>query len=103
MTQPEQTLLLVYPASHSNCCCESTLILETSAWGPIYNTNLKLSQAVELLVHTDGIYIIGCTKRDVIAAFSANEYESADMGLAVNEGKTKYKSSLQPVTILPTL
>ena len=37
--------------------------------------------------------IIGRTKRDVTAAFIAIERDSTKMGLAVNEGKTKYMSS----------
>ena len=38
------------------------------------------------------IYIIGHTKRDVTATFSAIERESTKMGLE-NEGKTKYMLS----------
>ena len=34
--------------------------------------------------------IIGRTKRDVTAAFSAIAWESTKMGLAVYEGQTKY-------------
>ena len=40
--------------------------------------------------YADDIDIIGRTKRDVTAAFGAIERESTKMGLAVNEGKTKY-------------
>ena len=43
--------------------------------------------------YADDIDIIGCTKRDVTAAFSAIERESTKKGLAVNEGKTKYMLS----------
>ena len=43
-----------------------------------------------LLAYADDIGIIGRTKRDVTAAYSAIERESTKMGLAVNEGKTKY-------------
>ena len=47
-------------------------------------------KSVQLLAYADDIDIIGRTMRDVSAAFSAIELESAKMGLAVNEGKTKY-------------
>lgn len=40
-----------------------------------------------LLTYTTNITIIGRTKRDVTAAFSAIEHESAKMGLVVNKGK----------------
>ena len=46
-----------------------------------------------MLAYADGIDITGRTKRDVIAAFSAIERQSTKMGLAVNEGKTKYMLS----------
>ena len=45
---------------------------------------------IQLLAYVDDIDIIG---RDVTAAFSAIERESTKMGLAVNEGKTKYMFS----------
>ena len=54
---------------------------------------LKVSKSVQLLAYTDDIDIIGRTKRDVTAAFSAIERESTKMGLAVNEGRTKYMLS----------
>ena len=41
----------------------------------------------------DDIDITGRTKRDVTAAFSAIERESAKMGLVVNYEKTKYMHS----------
>ena len=47
-------------------------------------------KGVQLLAYADDIDIIGRTKRDVTAAFTAIEKESAKVGLAVNEGKTKY-------------
>ncbi|XP_060665548.1 uncharacterized protein LOC132797786 [Drosophila nasuta] len=49
--------------------------------------------SVKLLAYADDIDIIGRSKRDVTAAFSAIEKESAKVGLAVNEGKTKYMLS----------
>ena len=49
-------------------------------------------KSVQLLAYADDIDITGRTMRDVSAAFSANERESAKKGLAVNEGKTKYTS-----------
>ena len=50
-------------------------------------------KSVQLLAYADDVDIIGRTKRDVTAAFSAIERESAKMGLVVNEGKTKYMLS----------
>ena len=47
-------------------------------------------KSVQLLAYAEDIDIIGRTMRDVTAAFSAIERQSAKMGLAVNEGKTKY-------------
>ena len=47
-------------------------------------------KSVQLLGYADHIDIIGRTMRDVTAAFTAIERKSAKMGLAVNEGKTKY-------------
>ena len=49
-----------------------------------------LSTRVYSFLRTPYIDIIGRTMRNVTAAFSAIERESAKMGLAVNEGKTKY-------------
>ena len=49
-------------------------------------------KSVQFLAHSDNIDIIGCTIRDVTAAFSAIE-RSAKIGQAVNEGKTKYMLS----------
>ena len=42
---------------------------------------------VQLLGYADDIDIIGCTMRDLTAAFSAIKRESAKMDLAVNAGK----------------
>ena len=50
-------------------------------------------KCVQLLAYADDIDIIGRCKRDVTAAFSAIEKESSRVGLAVNEGKTKYMLS----------
>ena len=44
------------------------------------------SKSVQLLAYADDIDIIGCTKRDITAAFSGIERESTKMGVAVNEG-----------------
>ena len=68
-------------------------------------------ESVQLLAYADNIDVIGRTKRDVTTAFSAIERESTKMGLAVNEGETKYMlltskdvrridSRLRPKTIL---
>ena len=46
-----------------------------------------------MLEYADDIDIIGRTNRNVTAAFSAIEWESTKMSLAVNEGKTKYMFS----------
>ena len=48
-----------------------------------------LKKAFQLLAFAGDIDIIGRTKRNVTAAFSAIERESAKIGLAVNEDKTK--------------
>ena len=50
-------------------------------------------KSVQLLAYADDIDIIGRTQRDVTAAFSAIEKESAKMGLMVNHEKTKYMHS----------
>ena len=47
-------------------------------------------KSVMLLAYADDIDIIGINQRDVTAAFSSLEGESRRVGLAVNEGKTKY-------------
>ena len=51
---------------------------------------LFFKKSVQLLAYADDIDIIGRTKRDVTATFSATEQESTKMGLAVNEVKTQY-------------
>ena len=53
--------------------------------------------SVQLLAYADDIDIIGRTIRDVTAAFSAIEWVSAKMGLAVNDGKTIYMLSTSGV------
>ena len=52
-----------------------------------------LQKSVQLLAYADDIDIIGHTKRNVTAAFSATERESTKIVLAVNEAKTKYMLS----------
>ena len=54
-------------------------------------------KSVQLLAYAYDIDIIGHTMRDVTAAFSAIEQESAKMGLAVNNSKTKYMLSTSRV------
>ena len=50
-------------------------------------------KTVQLLAYVDDIDIIGRTKREATAAFSAIGRKSTKMGMAVNEGKTKYTLS----------
>ena len=50
---------------------------------------LFFHKRVQLLAYTVTIDIIGRTRRDVTAAFSAIERESTKRGLAVKKGKTK--------------
>ena len=58
------------------------------------NSASQWHKSVLLLAYADDIDIIGCTIRDVTTAFSANGKRAfAKMGLAVNEGKTKYMLS----------
>ena len=66
---------------------------ECSAKAEVHCNDTIFQKSVQLLAYTDDIDIIGCTKRDVTAAFSAIEWESAKMGLTVNENKTKYMFS----------
>ena len=54
---------------------------------------LFIKKSVQLNAYADDIDIIGRTKRDITAAFSAIERESTKLGLEVNEHKTKYISS----------
>ena len=54
-------------------------------------------KSVQLLAYADDIDIIGRTMREVTAAFSAIERESAKMDLAINEGKMKYMLSTSGV------
>ena len=51
---------------------------------------LFFRKKVQLPVHADDIGVIGRTRRDVITAFRIIELESAEIYLAVNEGKAKY-------------
>ena len=50
-----------------------------------------------MLVYTGDIDTIGCTKRDISAAFSAIEREFMKLCQAVNEDKTKYLSQIMAV------
>ncbi|XP_050745358.1 uncharacterized protein LOC127011601 [Drosophila biarmipes] len=59
----------------------------------VHRSGTIFYKSVQLLAYADDIDIIGRSKRDVTAAFSAIEKESAKVGLAVNEGKTKYMLS----------
>ena len=63
---------------------------ECSAKGWIYRNDTTFQKSIQLLAYADNIDIIGRTKRDVTAAFSATERESTKMSRAVNEGKTNY-------------
>ena len=56
----------------------------------VHRSGTIFQKSVHLLAYADDIDIIGRTKRDLIAAFSAIEWESTKMGLAVNEGRIKY-------------
>ena len=60
----------------------------------VHRSGIIFQKSVQLLVYAEDIDIIGRTKRDVTAAFSAIERESkSKMGLAVNGGKTKHMFS----------
>ena len=59
----------------------------------VHRSGTIFQKSIQLLAYADDIGIIRRTKRDVTAAFSAIERESTKMGLAVNEGKTKYMFS----------
>ena len=59
----------------------------------VQRTGTIKTKSVQLLAYADDIDIIGHGLRDVTAAFAAIERESAKVGLAVNEGKTKYMLS----------
>ena len=56
----------------------------------VHRNGTIFRKSVQLLAYAVDIDIIDRTKRDITAAFSAIERESTKMGLAVNEGKTKY-------------
>lgn len=50
-----------------------------------------MSQSYDILfVYADEIYNIRLIKRDANAVSNANKRESTDLGLAINEDKTKY-------------
>ena len=55
----------------------------------VHRNDTSFSKTVQLLTYADDTAIIGRT----FSAFSAIERESAKLGLAVNEGKTKYMRS----------
>ena len=59
----------------------------------VHRSGTIFQKSFQLLAYADDIDIIGRTKRDVTAAFGAIEQESTKVGLAVNEGKTKYMFS----------
>ena len=59
----------------------------------LHRSGTIFQKSVQLLAYADDIDIIGRTKRDVTAVFGAIERQSTKMGLAVNEGKTKYMFS----------
>ena len=56
----------------------------------VHRNGTIFQKSVQLLAYADDIDIIGRTKRNITVVFSAIERESIKMGLAVNEGKTKY-------------
>ena len=65
--------------------------MENVLWNAgVHRNGTNLQKSVQLLAYADDIDIIGCTKRDVTAAFSAIERGSTKMSLTINEGKTKY-------------
>ena len=64
-----------------------------------YGSGIIFYKSVQLLAYVDDIDIIGRTMRDVTTAFSAIERASAKMGLAANEGKTKYMLSTSGVVL----
>ena len=59
----------------------------------VHRNGTFLRKSVQLLAYFDYIDIIGRTKRDITATFSAIERESSKMCLTVKEGKTKYMLS----------
>lgn len=52
--------------------------------------NTILQRSTQILAYADDIDIIGRTKKDVVEAFTALETAARDIGLAVNEEKTKF-------------
>ena len=59
----------------------------------VHHNGTIFQKRVQLLAYADNIDIIGHTKWNVTAAFSAIERESTMMGLPVNEDETKYMLS----------
>ena len=59
----------------------------------VHRNDTIFYKSVQLLAYADDFDIIGRTMRDIPAAYSAIERESPKLGLAVNEGKTKYMLS----------
>lgn len=71
--------------------------------GIVKNSNVNtrgtiFQKSVQLLAYADDIDIIGRTQRDVNGAFVSVQAEAEKMGLAVNEGKTKYMLSTRKDT-----
>ena len=63
-------------------------VLKSVLWKAEAHRNVIIFQkSVQLLAYADDNDIIGCTKQDVTAAFSAIEQESTKMGLAVGKAK----------------
>ena len=66
---------------------------ECSAKTGVHCNATIFQKTVQLPAYADDIDIIERTRQDVIAAFRAFEREPTKIGLAVNEGKTKYMLS----------
>ena len=63
----------------------------------VHRNGTIFQKNVQLIAYADDIDIIGRTKRDVTAAFSAIEPESTNLGLTVNADKTTYMFSTSGV------
>ena len=75
-------------------CALFNLILESVLRkSGVHRTGTIFNRSVQILCYADDIIIIGRTERDVSGAFAAIEKEARKVGLAVNEGKTKYMLS----------
>ena len=59
----------------------------------VHRNGTIFEKSIQLLTYADDIDIIGRSKRDVTANFSAIERQSAKMRLAVNESNTKHMLS----------